>query len=164
MSLLTTSAEIKEAKSLPTAMLCTFIMIPAIYLAAMLTCMALVDYKTFSTMDSPFTVAAEMIFGNAAGMIINVGAWIACITCLIAEYFTVSRVLYGMAEQKVVPQIFGKANKNGVPYVGLTLGLVVGVLLVLMGVIPALGTVYTFLGGMSCACGVLCMFFTVLSG
>ena len=164
MSLLTTSGEIKKASILPKAMLWTFIMILAIYLSAMLVCLGMVNYQEYSTMASPFTVAAEFVFGNAAGMIINIGAWIACVTCLLAEYFTVSRVLYGMAEEKAVPKFFMKANKNGVPSNGLTFGLIVGICLIFMAVIPALETLYTILGGMSCACGVMCMFFTVISG
>lgn len=114
-------------------------------------------------MASPFTIAAQYVFGNAAGMVLNIAAWIACVTCLIGEIFAVSRLLYGMSFHGVVPKAFGKVNKRGVPHVGLTVAFVIGVLLLLMGIVPQFENAYTMLANVACACGIVCLIITVIA-
>lgn len=63
----------------------------------------------------------------------------------------------------VVPKAFTRLSKKGVPYIGLIFSFVVGIILLFMGIIPALGNVYVMLASMACACGIVCVFFTVLS-
>lgn len=163
LSLLAAAGEVKEVKTLPRAMFWAFVTIIVLYAAAILVALGLVNYGNYSTMASPFTVAAEFAFGGAAGMIINIAAWIACITCLIGEIFAVSRLLYGMAGHGAVPKIFGKTNKRGVPWAGLTFGFVVGVILVLLGVSSALGNVYVLLANNACSCGILCLIIVTIA-
>lgn len=163
MSLLSTAGEVKEAKTLPKAMFWAFITIILLYSAAIIICLGLVNYGEYSTMASPFTIAAQYVFGGAAGLVINFAAWVACVTCLISEIFTVSRLLFGMSLHGMVPKCFSKTNKANVPHVGLTFGFVIGILLLLMGIVPSLGNAYTMLANAATACGVTCMFFTVIS-
>lgn len=163
LSLLATAGEVKDVKVLPRAMFWAFVTIIVLYGVAITVALGLVNYEGYSTMASPFTIAAEFAFGNAAGLIINIAAWIACITCLIGEIFAVSRLLYGMAGHGVVPKIFGKTNKRGVPFAGLTIGFVIGVVLCLLGISPALGNVYVLLANNACSCGILCLIIVTIA-
>jgi len=162
-ALLTTSGEVKKPEILPKAMFWAFLTIIIMYALSMAVCLGLVHYTEYATMDSPFTLAAKYAFGNAAGTVINFAAWIACVTCLVGEMFTVSRLVYGMGIQGVVPKAFGKLNRFGVPHVGLIFSLIVGMVLILMGVIPALGNVYVMLTNISASFGVVAMCITVIS-
>lgn len=163
LSLLAAAGEVKNVKIMPKAMFWAFVTIILLYAAAILVCLGLVNYKEYSTMASPFTIAAQYVFGNAAGMVLNVAAWIACVTCLIGEIFAVSRLLYGMSFHGVVPKAFGKVNKRGVPHVGLTVAFVIGVLLLLMGIVPQFENAYTMLANVACACGIVCLIITVIA-
>lgn len=163
LSLLAAAGEVKEVKTLPRAMFWAFVTIIVLYAAAILVALGLVNYENYSTMASPFTIAAEFAFGGAAGMVINIAAWIACVTCLIGEIFAVSRLLYGMAGHGAVPKIFGKTNKRGVPYAGLTLAFVIGVILILLGVSDSLGNVYVLLANNACSCGILCLIIVTIA-
>ena len=163
LSLLSTAGEVKNIKVLPKAMFWAFVTIILLYAAAIIVCLGLVNYQEYSTMASPFTIAAEYVFGGAAGLVINFAAWVACITCLISEIFTVSRLLYGMSLHGMVPKCFAKTNKRNVPHIGLTVGFVIGILLLLMGIVPQFGNAYTMLANAATACGVACMFITVIS-
>lgn len=163
LSLLATAGEVKDVKVLPRAMFWAFITIIVLYAAAILVALGLVYYGDYSTMASPFTMAAEFAFGGAAGMVINMAAWIACITCLIGEIFAVSRLLYGMAGHGVVPKVFGKTNKKGVPWAGLTLGFVIGVVLSMLAISESLGNVYVLLANNACSCGILCLIIVTIA-
>lgn len=163
LALVTTSGEVKRPEILPKAMFWAFLTIILMYIIAMVVCFGLVDYTEFSTMASPFTVAAAAAFGQWAGLVINFAAWVAVITCLVGEIFTVSRLMYGMAKEKAMPDVFAKLNKKGVPYVGVIFGLIVGIALVFMGTIAALGNVYVMLANVASACGIVCMFVTLIS-
>lgn len=163
LSLLAAAGEVKNIKILPKAMFWAFVTIILLYAAAILVCLGLVHYTEYSTMASPFTIAAEYVFGGAAGMVINVAAWIACVTCLIGEIFAVSRLLYGMSFHGVVPKAFGRTNRRGVPHVGLTVAFIIGVALMFMGIVPQLENAYTTLANVACACGIVCLIITVIA-
>lgn len=163
LSLLAAAGEVKEVRNLPRAMFWAFVTIIVLYAAAILVALGLVNYENYSTMASPFTIAAEFAFGGAAGMVINIAAWIACVTCLIGEIFAISRLLYGMANHGAVPKIFGRTNKRGVPWAGLTLGFLIGTVLILMGISSSLGNVYVLLANNACSCGILCLIIVTIA-
>ena len=72
LSLLAAAGEVKDVRIMPKAMFWAFVTIILLYAAAILVCLGLVNYKEYSTMASPFTIAAQYVFGNAAGMVLNV--------------------------------------------------------------------------------------------
>lgn len=162
-ALLTTSGEAKRPEILPKAMFWAFTTIIIMYAVSIAVCLGIVNYTEYSTMDSPFTIAATYAFGNAAGAVINFAAWIACVTCLVGEMFESSRLLYGMGLQGVVPKIFSRLNRFGVPHVGLIFSLIIGLILIFMGVIPALGNVYVLLTNVAASFGVVAMCITIVS-
>ena len=163
LSLLAAAGETKDVRIMPRAMFWAFITIILLYAAAIVVCLGLVNYQEMSTMESPFTVAAQFAFGDAAGIVINFAAWIACVTCLVGEIFSASRLLYGMSFHGAVPKVFGKTNKRGVPHVGLTVSFCIGIVLMLLGIVPQLGNAYTMLANVATACGIVCLIITVIA-
>ena len=145
------------------AMFWAFVTIILLYAAAILVCLGLVNYQEMSTMASPFTMAAQYAFGDAAGIVINFAAWIACVTCLIGEIFSASRLLYGMSFFGATPKVFGKTNRRGVPHIGLTVSYIIGVVLMLLGIVPQLGNAYTMLASVATACGIVCLIITIIA-
>lgn len=98
----------------------TFILI---YTLAIFVLVGLVDSSQYSTMESPFTTAATYVFGDFAGLVINIAAWIAAVTCLIGEIFSVSRLTHGMAVEKAPAPCPGQGGQEGQPLCGRNLRL-----------------------------------------
>ncbi len=163
MSLLTTSEEIKDIRNLPKAMFWAFVTILVIYTIAIAVALGLVDYKTYGQIASPFTQAAEFAFGGAAGFAINFGAWIAAVTCLVGEIFTVSRLLFGMGREGVVPEGFTKLNKRQVPYRGLLLAYIVGIILIFVEFFGVFPNFYVMLANVASGLGATTMLLSVIS-
>ena len=163
MSLLTTSEEIKDIRNLPKAMFWAFVTILVIYTIAIAVALGLVDYKTYGQIASPFTQAAEFAFGGAAGFAINFGAWIAAVTCLVGEIFTVSGLLFGMGREGVVPEGFTKLNKRQVPYRGLLLAYIVGIILIFVEFFGVFPNFYVMLANVASGLGATTMLLSVIS-
>ena len=117
----------------------------------------LVDSSQYSTMESPFTTAATYVFGDFAGLVINIAAWIAAVTCLIGEIFSVSRLTHGMAVEKALPPVLAKVDKKGNPYVGVIFGYIVAVIIVLIGSFEALENFYLTIATLGSVAGTLNM-------
>ena len=161
LALVTASGEIKKVTDMPKAMFWAFVTFLILYTAAIAVTFGLQNYQDYASMASPFTSAAEFVFGRYAGLVINFAAWIAVVTCLVGEIFCASRLLYGMAEDNTVPKVFGKLNKKGSPYVGLIAAYIVGVLLIFMGIVGAMADAYTMLANVGTAAGIIGMLVSV---
>lgn len=61
------------------------------------------------TMDvSPFTRAAEILFGPLGGIILNLAAWLAAATCVhMGTMYATSRIFWAQARQGTLPAFFG---------------------------------------------------------
>lgn len=161
LSLVTAGGEVKKITDLPKAMFWAFVTFLALYTAAILVTFGLQNWQNYGQMESPFTAAAALLFGKAAGFVVNFGAWLAVVTCLIGEIFCASRLLYGMSEDNTVPKAFGKLNKNGAPYVGILVSYVVAVILIIIGSIGAFGAFYVMLANVGTVAGTLGMLVSV---
>lgn len=153
LSLLTAGSEVKKITDLPKAMIWSFITFLIMYSAAMLVMLGLVPFGNYASLESPFTVAAEFAFGGAAGIVMNLAAWIAAFTCLVGEMFAASRLLFGMSEEGVVPKSFSKLNKNNVPSTGIIFSWTVAIILILIGNISVLENFYLKLAMVACELG-----------
>lgn len=164
LSLLTAGSEVKNITDLPKAMFWAFITFLILYTSAMVVMLGLVKYTGYASLESPYVTAASFMFGNAAGLIINTAAWIAAFTCLIGEIFASSRLLFGMAQEHVVPSIFGKVSKKTrVPYVGLIFSYVIAIGIIALGSIGALEGVYLEICIVGSVVGTVCFFISLIS-
>ncbi len=155
LSLLTAGSEVKRITDLPKAMIWAFVAFLIMYSAAMLVMLGLVAYTDYASLESPFTVAADFAFGGAAGIVMNLAAWIAAFTCLVGEVFAASRLLYGMSEEGVLPDAFRKISKRNVPHVGIIFSWAVAIILILIGNISVLENFYLELAMIACELGAI---------
>jgi len=141
--LLVTGEEARKITDLPKAMIAAFLTFLGVYTFAMIALIGLVPYEEMSLMESPFTCAAELMFGRVGGLIVNAAAWIAAFTCLIGEIYGSSRLLYGMAEEGILPPVFSKVSKRTrVPHISIIVAWIIGVFLILTGSIRAFEAAY----------------------
>lgn len=163
LSILTAGDEVKKITDLPKAMFWAFVTFLILYTTAIVVMVGLVPYNEYASMESPFTTAATLVFGNAAGFIMNFAAWIAAITCLVGEIFCASRLLFGMANDGVVPKKFASISKKQVPWFGLVFAYVIAVIFVLTSLISALDNFYVMLAMIGCVAGTVCMLISIIS-
>lgn len=113
VTLTTAGDECKNVKSLPKALVWSSITFIAVYTLCMVGVLGIIPWGEISMTESPFTLAAEQVFGRAAGFIMNSAAWLAAATCIImGTLYSSSRVFYHMARVGQMPKVFGEINEK----------------------------------------------------
>lgn len=78
------------------------------------------DYPNLSTKTSatsPFTIVFEMTGAHAAGSVINAVILTSVLSAGNHALFAGTRLLYTLAEEGHAPRVFGRLNRNQVPWV-----------------------------------------------
>ena len=164
LALLTAGDEVKNPVDLPKAMFWAFIAFLVLYSSCMFVMVGLVNYTEFGSLESPFTYAAEKIFGGYAGLIMNFAAWLAAFTCLVGEMYCSSRLLYGMSLTGATPKTFSQISKTRVPWFAIVVAYLIAVALVLMSRGSGfIASFYATLCLVGCGLGVVCWTITVRS-
>jgi amino acid transporter len=133
--LCTAGSECKNPRDLGKALVWSSVTFIVVYTLALFVVLGMVNWETVSTDVSPFTQAAEIMFGPIGGTIMNFAAWLAAATCLImGTIYTPSRIFYSMAKEGYLPKFFAKLNvKTKTPVSGIIVIWIVG----LLGIIAA---------------------------
>lgn len=139
VTLTTAGDECKNVKSLPKALVWSSITFIAVYTLCMVGVLGIIPWNEISMTESPFTLAAEQVFGRAAGFIMNSAAWLAAATCIImGTLYSSSRVFYHMARVGQMPKVFGEINeKTRTPVKGIIIIWALSVGMILLGTINA---------------------------
>lgn len=135
LSLVTCGSECRLPTDLPKALVASSITFLVVYTLAMGAMFGLISYEGMAIVESPFVTAAEAVFGRAAGLVVNIAAWVAAATCLLAgTMYTASRILYGLGSSKILPPAFSRVNKFQVPGFASVLIWLISCALILFGV------------------------------
>jgi amino acid transporter len=128
-SLCTAGSECKNPRDLGKALVWSSITFIVIYTLALFVVLGMIRWETVNTNVSPFTQAAELMFGPVAGTIMNFAAWLAAATTLImGTIYTPSRIFYSMAKEGYFPKFFAKVNaKTKTPVRGIIVIWAVGI-------------------------------------
>ena len=102
-------------KDLPKAIIGGLSIVMAIYVVINLAYLWVLPASELAQYASPASIVAEKIFGPVGGKLINVGILVSVFGCLNGYLLTGPRIPYTLANQKVLPAMFGKLNKHGVP-------------------------------------------------
>ena len=102
-------------KDLPKAIIGGLSIVMAINVVINLAYLWVLPASELAQYASPASIVAEKIFGPVGGKLINVGILVSVFGCLNGYLLTGPRILYTLANQKLLPATFGKLNKNGVP-------------------------------------------------
>ena len=102
-------------KDLPKAIIGGLSIVMAINVVINLAYLWVLPASELAQYASPASIVAEKIFGPVGGKLINVGILVSVFGCLNGYLLTGPRKPYTLANQKVLPAMFGKLNKHGVP-------------------------------------------------
>ncbi|MDD2216637.1 MAG: APC family permease [Eubacteriales bacterium] len=146
VALCTAGSECRKSTDLGKGLVLSSATFIIIYTIGMAVVIGTVSHDAISMDVSPYTVAAEIIFGYWGGFVLNTAAWIATATSLLMGVIYVpSRMFYQMGKTGYLPAFFGELNeKTRTPVKGLVFGWAVGVVTILIGIFNV-DFVYVFL-------------------
>ncbi|MDR3295343.1 MAG: amino acid permease [Clostridiales Family XIII bacterium] len=132
--LCTSGSECRKPTDLGRALVWSSITFIAVYTLALFVVLGTINWQDASMDVSPFTAAADVIFGPVGAHILNVAAWLAAATCLImGTIYTPSRIFYAMALEGYLPKLFAKLNpKTKTPVAGIVIIWIVGIIGILV--------------------------------
>lgn len=135
ITLATAGGECKNPRDLPRALVWSSVTFLVIYTAAQVVVEGIVPWQEVTAGVSPFTVAADRVFGRAGGWVLNFGAWLAAATTLLmGTIYATSRIFYAQAQAGYLPAALGRLHaRRGTPVVGIAVVWLVSVVLVLIG-------------------------------
>lgn len=121
----TAAGETKDPKrNVPWGMLLGLIAVIVLYVAATYFLCAAVPYEQLAAggkgSAAPMAKALEILGYKTATLWVTLGSTIALVSVLLATAYSTTRLLFNMAQHKMLPEFFENVNKYGVP-VGATL-------------------------------------------
>ena len=110
------AGEMKDpGKDLPKAIVGGLSLVMAVYVVINLAYLWVLPADQLAQYASPASAVATELFGPIGGKIITIGILISVFGCINGYLLTGPRITYTLGQQKTIPVIFGKLNKNGVP-------------------------------------------------
>ena len=110
------AGEMKDpGKDLPKAIVGGLSLVMAVYVIINLAYLWVLPASELAQYASPASAVATKLFGPMGGKIITIGILISVFGCINGYLLTGPRITYTLGQQKTIPVVFGKLNKNGVP-------------------------------------------------
>jgi APA family basic amino acid/polyamine antiporter len=145
----------EEAKNpqrdLPRAIILSLVVITALYCAVALAAVGAMPWQSFEGTEAALSrVLTDNVSGAIWPILLSVGAVVATTSVVLTVLYGQTRILYAMSRDGLVPSIFARLSRNGVPFVNtLVVGLFIAVLaaLVPLGSLAdatSIGTLFAF--------------------
>jgi APA family basic amino acid/polyamine antiporter len=106
-------------KTIAKATMLGLLLTAAVYILGSASVMGMIPAKTLEHSLTPYADAAVIIYGKGADKWVSAGVAIACFGALNGWTLVQGQVPYAIAKDKLFPGVFGRKNKNGVPWVGI---------------------------------------------
>ncbi len=137
ITLATSGSECKDPRHMPKALIWSSITFLAIYTLGQFVIVGVIPSGQVTSITSPYTVVAEMIFGKSGAFIINIaGVIAAATTILMGTIYAPTRIFYDQAKQGYLPKKFGALHpKTKTPIFGTIVVWAISILLILLGLI-----------------------------
>lgn len=107
------------AKTIPRALIIGTFIVAIVYILNSISIMGLIPAAELQASKAPYADAAQHIFGGQWHLVFSLAASIVCIGTVNAWVLTSGQVSLGLAEDKLMPAIFGKRNKYNAPYISI---------------------------------------------
>lgn len=135
ISIVTAGSETVNPRDLPKALIWASITFIVVYSVAQFVLQGIIPWHEVTMDSSPFTEAANVVFGYAGAFIINFVAWLAAATCiLMGTFYSASRIFYAQARRGYLPAFFGYLHpKTRTPVYGIVFIWVCSVIFILIG-------------------------------
>lgn len=115
-------------KTMPRALILSISICIIIYCLVAIVLVSMVNYSELNQADA-LAYALYKVGQNFGALILSIGAILGILSIIFGIAFGVSRILATLSKDGLVPKIFEKENKKGVPYVALWFSGGVGALL-----------------------------------
>jgi len=126
------SEEAKSAKrNVPKAIIISVIITTIIYILVSLSAVSVVPWQQLGESGTPMALVAEQGVGPSAGLLLGIFALFATASTVLILMIAASRMLFGMAEDKVMPKALLKVGKRKTPYVCILVITVVSLIFVM---------------------------------
>ncbi|UCC18248.1 MAG: amino acid permease [Promethearchaeota archaeon] len=147
--------EVKEPqKNLPKAIIYSIIITTILYCLTAISVISILPYSTIAASDAPLNAVAEAILGPIGGLILSLIALFATANTVLIMLIVTSRMMYGMARDKALPEGLTKISpKYRTPFVTVSLTAVFTIIPIFFGDISIVAHATVF--------GVLINFFLV---
>jgi APA family basic amino acid/polyamine antiporter len=121
---------INPSKTIPKAIIIGTFCVVILYLINSIGIIGLVPREDLMHSNAPYVNATQIIFGGEWHLFVSIIASVICIGTLNAWVLTSGQIALGLAQDKLLPALFGKKNKNDAP--------VWGVVISCVGILPLL--------------------------
>lgn len=127
--------EVKEPhKNLPKAIIYSIIITTILYCFTAISVVNILDYSTIAASDAPLKIVAETIMGPSGGIIMTLIALFATANTVLIMLIVTSRMMYGMARDKALPEGLSKISpKYRTPIISVLLTMCFTIVPILFG-------------------------------
>ena len=103
--------EVKEPhKNLPKAIILSIIITTILYCLTAISVVNILPYSTIGTSEAPLRIVAETVMGPIGGVIMSLIALFATANTVLIMLIVTSRMIYGMARDKALPEALSKIS------------------------------------------------------
>jgi len=106
-------------KTIARATMLGLLVATVVYLLGSISVMGIIPSKQLQTSITPFADAAVIMWGRQARYWVSAGVAIAAFGALNGWILMQGQIPYAAAKDKLLPSVFAKRNKAGVPYMGI---------------------------------------------
>lgn len=135
----------KPRKTLPRAIILSVIISGIIYILVSLAVVRVVNWEELAASSAPMALVAERGLGSEAHIILSAIALFAITNTVLITLIAGSRIFYGMAKEKVFPQILEKVHfKTKTPWLAILVILITSIIFTTFGDIVTVANITVF--------------------
>jgi len=140
------SNQVKDPKrTIPKATILGTIIVLIIYILSTGAVMGIISPSELSISTSPFSDAAEEIWGKWAGYAVAGGAVIACLGALNGWILLQGQLPLAASQDKLFPPLFHRLSNRNIPAMGIIISSLLASILIVMNFTRGLVTMFTFI-------------------
>ncbi len=107
-------------KTIPRALVISIIVTTVLYVLVAIVAVSVVNHEALAASSSPLADVASAALGNEAFFMLSIIALFSTANTVLLSIMATSRIMYGMAEFRSLPNVFGRLHKSRrTPYIAL---------------------------------------------